>query len=268
MSKQVMYVTLCVLLLGIGAGVSNGAGFGDIGGGLGGKVNAGHVSAAKDLTSAASLSDAEVVNLSQQMRSQGDHESKVAPENNKYAQRLAKLTNKLRSEDGLHCNFKVYLTNDVNANATADGSIRVYSGLMDMMTDDELFYVVGHEIGHVKHNDSANALRVQYASSGLVKAANATAGASAGGLSTSQLSGLLHSVVNAQYSQSNEYDADAYGYQMMKKYNVNPQAAVSALMKIDKLGKSGGVLASHPNSAERAARIAKAIEKNAASLSN
>jgi putative metalloprotease len=35
----------------------------------------------------------------------------------------------------------------VNAFATADGTIRIYSGLMEMMTDDELIFVIGHEIG-------------------------------------------------------------------------------------------------------------------------
>ena len=36
------------------------------------------------------------------------------------------------------------LSKDVNANATADGSIRVtYAGLMDMMNDQELLGVIG-----------------------------------------------------------------------------------------------------------------------------
>ncbi|MFN3432343.1 MAG: ABC transporter substrate-binding protein, partial [Candidatus Sericytochromatia bacterium] len=48
-------------------------------------------------------------------------------------ERLARLTAKHVNEDGMKLNFKVYLSKEVNANATADGSIRVYSGLMDMM---------------------------------------------------------------------------------------------------------------------------------------
>ncbi len=47
-------------------------------------------------------------------------------------------------------NIAAYLTRDVNAFAMADGTIRVYSGLLDLMTDDEVRYVmIGHEIGHV-----------------------------------------------------------------------------------------------------------------------
>jgi putative metalloprotease len=46
-------------------------------------------------------------------------------------------------------NYKVYETKDVNAFAMANGCIRVYSGLMDMMNDNEVEAVIGHEMGHV-----------------------------------------------------------------------------------------------------------------------
>jgi putative metalloprotease len=43
--------------------------------------------------------------------------------------------------------------------ATADGSVRVYSGLMDIMDDNELLAVIGHEIGHVANHDSQDAIK-------------------------------------------------------------------------------------------------------------
>jgi putative metalloprotease len=46
-------------------------------------------------------------------------------------------------------NYKVYMAKDVNAFAMANGCIRVYSGLMDMMNDNEVEAVIGHEMGHV-----------------------------------------------------------------------------------------------------------------------
>jgi hypothetical protein len=39
-------------------------------------------------------------------------------------------------------NYKVYMAKDVNAFAMANGCIRVYSGLMDMMTDNEVEAVI------------------------------------------------------------------------------------------------------------------------------
>lgn len=211
-----------------------------------------------DIVSAVAVSDAELKQDAKDMRAIGDSREKVAPAKNSYAKRLAKLSNKLKNEDGLDLNFKVYISEEVNANASPDGSIRVYSGLMDMMDDDELFFVIGHEIGHVKNGDSLDAMRVAYATRGVrtgVGAANDTAAA----LSDSMLGDLLETVVNAQFSQQQESDADLYAYNLMSKYKVKPSAAVSALLKIDKLGESGGILSSHPNSGDRARAIEKKI---------
>ncbi len=39
------------------------------------------------------------------------------------------------------------MTSNVNAWAMANGCVRVYSGLMDMMNDNEIEGVLGHELG-------------------------------------------------------------------------------------------------------------------------
>ena len=41
----------------------------------------------------------------------------------------------------------------------ANGCIRVYSGLMDMMTDAELQGVIGHEMGHVALSHSKKSMQ-------------------------------------------------------------------------------------------------------------
>ena len=228
---------------------------------LGGCVTNNHMGAFGDLYTAASITDDQLKDLSRQMRAQGDQENKVATGNNKYARRLARLTDRFQKEDGLDLNFKAYITKDVNANATADGSIRIYSGLMDMMTDNELLFVIGHEIGHVKAGHSLAKIRMAYASSGITKAAAASAkGALV--LGAEEARGLLNAVLNAQFSQKQEFDADKYGYALMKKYALDTKAAVSALEKLNKLGASGGVMASHPNSSDRAKAIQGMIDKD------
>ncbi len=238
-----LFLFVCVLLVAMSGCVGGQAG-----------------SAASDLMTAATISDAELIQMSQQMRAEGDKQNQVAGPKNKYGARLARLTNRFKNEDGLNLNFKVYLVRDVNANATADGSIRVYAGLMDLMTDNELLFVIGHEIGHVKDGDSLDKIRMAYASSGAIKAAGASNKAASAALSSAQLGDLLHSVLNAQFSQKQELDADAYGYQLMKKYKIDTKAAVSALQKLDKLGASGGTMSSHPNSGDRASKIAEMIK--------
>lgn len=217
--------------------------------------------AGRDFYNAATITDAELVSMSSDMRALDDKRNNVPPSGSKYDKRLQSLTSKLKNEDGLNLNFKVYVTSDVNANATADGSIRVFSGMMDLMTDDELFFIIGHEIGHVKDGDSLDKIRTAYTTSGARKAAGA-GDYRAAILSESALGALLETVVNAQFSQKQENDADTYGYDLMKKYGRNPQAAVSALKKLASLGASGGPISSHPNFDDRAKHIADLIAKD------
>lgn len=222
-------------------------------------VNTGQlVAGGMELGKAVTVSETELVTMSINMRQQGDATSNVAPASSKYTKRLNKLVKKHQSESGKTLNYKVYLTNEVNANATADGSIRVYAGLMDLMTDDELLYVLGHEIGHIVDGDSLDSIRMSYASSGLLKAAGATSSI-ASTLTSSQLGDLLLATVNAQYSQKQELDADAYALRFMQVNNYNPKAAVTALRKLEKLGGGGGLFASHPAPGDRAAKLEAAL---------
>lgn len=171
--------------------------------GSGGSKTENQVGAAVDMFKAVTVSDEELKSVALQYRAYGDRTEKLAPPNNKYAQRLERLTRKHVNEDGLQLNFKVYLSKDVNANATADGSIRVYAGLMDMMNDQELLGVIGHEIGHVKHAHTMSAMRTAYMASAGRKAVAASSGTAAK-LADSELGALGEKMFNSQFSQSQE----------------------------------------------------------------
>ena len=206
-----------------------------------------------DAYKAANLSEEEVKRDGKLVADELDSKNTVA-KGNTYAKRLEKITAKLKNEDGLTLNYKVYMVKDVNAFALPDGSIRVFAGLMDMMTDDELFFVIGHEIGHVKLGHSADAFRVAYGASAGRKGAQA-AGGVAGALSSSELGALGEDLINAQFSQQQELSSDDYGLALIKKYNRKTAAAESALRKLASLGESGGMLSSHPDSGKRADRM-------------
>ena len=86
-----------------------------------------------------SLSDDQVKLLSDKSCEQMDKDNQIAPANSEYQQRLNKIAAALGDNiNGVPANYKVYQTKDVNAWAMANGCIRVYSGLMDMMTDNEV----------------------------------------------------------------------------------------------------------------------------------
>jgi putative metalloprotease len=108
-----------------------------------------NIEAGKKLVKAATLSDEDMAKLSLQSVKWMDENNPIAEEGDPYAERFNTLIKGLEKEDGLTLNFKVYKVTDVNAFATPDGSVRVMAGLMDLMNDDEILSVIGHEIGHV-----------------------------------------------------------------------------------------------------------------------
>ena len=219
---------------------------------LGGMLGA----AAGDIVKAASLTDQDVRAYASQMAGYMDRKASVAPAGSAYAKRLSVLTSGLAEDQGLRLNYKVYVTKEINAFAMADGTIRLYSGLMDMMTDDEIRYVIGHEMGHVKNGHTKKRMQTALAASATQKAV-ASSGAKHANLADSQLGDMMVKVVRAQHSQGNEREADDYALQFMARRRYDRKAAVSALEKLAKLSGGGGSnwLSTHPSPTERAARM-------------
>jgi putative metalloprotease len=214
-----------------------------------------------DVAKAATVSDADLQTYSRQMVASMDKQNTLAKPGNKYAARLERLVRRHVREDGLRLNFKVYLTKDVNAFATPDGSIRVFAGIMDLMSDDELRSIIGHEIGHVKHGHSLSAMRTAYLTS-----AGAKLAAAEGGLGSQLLTDLAEKFINAQFSQAQESESDTYGIAFLKRHKYNLPAAESAMRKLADLdgtaaGGSNSIFASHPGSKDRADRIHKLISQ-------
>ncbi len=205
---------------------------------------------------AATLTDADVQQLSVASCQDYDSKNQLAPANSTYMKRLAVVSKGLpTSVNGAPLNFKVYQTKDVNAWAMANGCVRVYSGLMDLMTDDEVRAVLGHEIGHVALGHTKKAAQVAYSVSA-ARGAVGSVGGTVGALSKSQLADLGEQLVNAQFSQKQESQADDYSYDLLKSKGYNPQALVSSFQKLASLdGGQSSIMSSHPASTDRAKHI-------------
>jgi putative metalloprotease len=129
------------------------------------------------------------------------------------AERLEKITSFIPANliKELNLNIVPYYVVDVNAFACANGDIRIFAGLMDLMTDDEILAVIGHEIGHVANKDSKDAFVTALRVSALKDAASAVGGKTVPKLTNSQLGDLAEALGNAQFSQKQEIAADSYG---------------------------------------------------------
>ena len=213
------------------------------------------------------LSDAEIIGYADEYMKWSDEHNPVCLTTDKdkgtkaVADRLAKIVSVIPADlvKELNLNILPYYVVDVNAFACANGDVRVFAGLMDLMTDDQILAVIGHEIGHVVHKDSKNAFVTALRISALKDAAGSVNG-KASALSDSQLGDLAEALGNAQYSQKQESEADAYGYDFLKRCRKDPGNMASSLGVLLKLQEEAGspenskyqkLFSSHPDLKKR-----------------
>jgi len=218
---------------------------------------------------AMSVSDADLAQMVRKEVEAMDQQNKVCDANDPYTIRLLQLTKNMKDANGIPLNFKVYQTTEYNAFACPDGSVRVYSALMDVMNDDELLGVIGHEIGHVALRHSKKAWR-----SALLRSAASDAIASQSttwaNLSDSNLGAITSAALSAKHSRSHETEADDYGYDFLKKSGRNPWALGLAFKKLkamsgQKNSQYNQLLAafsSHPDFDKRINRVKKKAQKD------
>ena len=210
------------------------------------------ISGATKMAKAVTLTDEQMTEYVKEYIAWMDEHNQVCADDNPYTIRLKKLTEGLGDADGIPLNFKVYYVTDVNAFACADGSVRVFSSLMDIMSDEELLGVIGHEIGHVAHRDSKKDFRTALLTSAL-KDGISSQGGKVAALTDSQLGDLTEALVNARYSQKQECDADDYGYEFLKKAGKNPWAMALSFQKLKELqgdaktSKLNQLFSTHPD---------------------
>lgn len=220
--------------------------------------------------SSASITDAQVIALCQKSVQEMDAQHTI--DRGSYQKRLDRLMSNVKDINGLPVNYKVYILDEINAFACGDGSIRVYSGLMDVMDDASLVAIIGHECGHVHHQDSKKAMKNAYLASAARGVLNA-AGGTVGTLSRSVLGDIGESFVSSQFSQQQEYKADEYGYEFAVKQGYSPYSMYEALSVLEKISGGSGaskvqqMFASHPGTPERARKMKEKAEAATAAQS-
>ncbi len=185
----------------------------------------------------------------------------------KYVDRLNRVAPKVlraAGEDPSKWDYKVFDSKALNAFALPGNHFAVYTGIMDIMAnDDQLATVVGHEIAHVRANHSGERYSQQVGASVAMQTAQAAIGA---GSQTGQLAlGALG--IGAQYgvllpfSRKHELEADKLGIVYMNRagYDAN-----EALKFWTKMGAQGGgkppeFMSTHPSDTTRIAQIKEII---------
>ncbi len=146
---------------------------------------------------------------------------------------------------------------ELNAIAAPGGFIYITHALVKALeSDDEIAFVLGHEIGHVAGDHIRKRLSQLLVSSTLLDLLTYRSGETV--RAASQFVFLLY---ERGYSRNHERDADTRSLIYMERAGYNPMAALTALKKLGDKRYKGLVkwFATHPSPPERAERLAKQL---------
>lgn len=179
-----------------------------------------------------------------------------------YTQRLQRVVSQMMpyvQRQDLPWRFSVVSVQEFNAAAFPGGFVYATRGLMDNLSDEELAFVVGHEMGHVDYRHSVKQLEND--NMRRVGLLAILAGATGGRVTdtTAALVGLADGVISSQFSKADESEADRYGLGLMAKAGYDPVFALSALQKLAAQSSGGTpgflntLVGSHPLPKDRVA---------------
>lgn len=144
--------------------------------------------------------------------------------------RVQRIMKTLEASPSVKRSYVVYAnpSDDFNAFATVGRVMSVNKGALDLLDDDELAYVMTHEISHGEHKDIVNGLKKQV---GLSTAVSLAAG---GGGNAAILSNIAGNYMENQvFTMGQEKAADELGFKILSEspYNVGAAAASMAVLR-------------------------------------
>ena len=149
--------------------------------------------------------------------------------------RVQRILKTLEASPSVKRSYVVYVNPDTefNAFATLGRVMSVNKGALDTLDDDQLAYVMAHEIAHGEHKDIINGARKQI---GLSTAVGIAAGGSEGAALLSNVAGNYLS--NQVFTMSQEKAADELGFKILSEssYNVGGAAGSMAVLR-NKVGE-------------------------------
>ena len=163
--------------------------------------------------------------------------------------------------------FIVLDTDAVNAFAAPGGFIHVTRGLLGFCKNEaELAGVIGHEITHVTAKHAVHFIE----HSNQISIGSDAAATKEGGITAAAAAELGpkvgHFLLDNQYDQAQEDQADEVGVQLANKLGYDPHGLQDVLKRLDARNSGrndkNGWFSSHPATKDRIANVQKIIDKN------
>jgi beta-barrel assembly-enhancing protease len=189
------------------------------------------------------------------------------PAIHKYVTLVGTLLARQSERPNLAWSFIVLDTDGVNAFASPGGIVHITRGALGLIhSEAELAGVLAHEIGHVAHKHTVNAIRKNKA----VQLGTNETLSDRGPFLDKIANKAYEMVLENKFDRGDEMDADKEGVALTQKLGYAPGALGEFLARLDERNKdqpaSNGLFASHPETKERIDTIRKLAGANTGAL--
>ncbi len=213
------------------------------------------------------VSDGQISQLAVQAWEQQKQAEKISTDP-KYTTRLDRVAQRVlraAGESPFEWEYKVFESDALNAFALPGNKIGFYTGILDIMeNDDQIAVVMGHEVGHVRFRHSSERYS-QSSFAGLGAQVVEKVAGGEGASTSAQLAGFFGmKAVELGYllpfSRKHELEADKFGLRVMNQAGYDPQQALVFWRKMAAGGSSTPeFFSTHPSDETRIAQLQREI---------
>ncbi|MCB0323836.1 MAG: SPOR domain-containing protein [Bdellovibrionales bacterium] len=191
--------------------------------------------------SAPSLGQDEVLAVARQFADYLDGLYRPLPTSSVYGRRFDHLSRSYRNLAGESFNFGLYAPNRVDAFALPDGSIRFFSGLLDLLDDGEATYVLALQLHYV---------RAGIAQKRMEAALDAANVANTAELSPAELGRLSQAFFAIPVDEPYQQQARAFAASFLQSNRFPTEVVASAERKLAALSPASGYVRSYPRGSQ------------------
>lgn len=197
--------------------------------------------AASDMSKSTSITDDELNKIADEDIAKMDKDNDIVKD--QYYTDLLNVMKKIRLPSGVKLDVKVYWSPYLYIFSRSNGAIRVNHGVIEKLNDDELLFVMAHEVAHLLNDDYKKSYRKEHSMYAFEKMLN-MGGDSMGGMSNGVLASVTSEMRKSRFQQHEEYNADEFAMQMLRENKIPRKAAIDALELLQYL--DAPILKMHP----------------------
>ncbi|CAA6819340.1 MAG: Metalloprotease [uncultured Sulfurovum sp.] len=206
--------------------------------------------AADEMTKSSSITDEELNKIAAEDIAKMDKDNDIVKD--QYHTDLQNVMKKIKLPEGVKLDVKVYWSPYLYIFSRSNGSIRVNHGVIEKLDDNELLFIMAHEVGHLLHEDYKKSYRKEHAMYSFEKMLN-MGGDSMGGMSNGVLASVTSEMRKSRFQKHEEFSADEFAMMVLRVNKVPRKAAVDALELLQYL--DAPILKMHPTGHERVKNI-------------